>query len=162
MFIKKNAKEIAEMFEMIKEEEKNMAEHFQGYFIEDLGYTQFFDSQDRVEEFKKSENEFKKELASLRQMSQDVLKNNGQAGAASIEKDFDELRQKFIKVGDPSKAQENLKKYNQAYREFLEDDEGIMDFRVQPVKAKWFENVEKLPQAFVDNYEEAGMIDYED
>lgn len=162
MFIKKNAKEITEMFEMIKEEEKNMAEQFYGYYIEDLGFTQFFDGEESLSAFKKSEAEFKKELASLRQMSHDVLKNNGQEGAMNIEKDFDALRAKFIKVGDPAKAKDNLQNYNKAYVEFLEDEEGIMDFRVQPVKAKWFENAEKIPQAFVDNYEEAGMIDYED
>lgn len=162
MFIRKNAKEISEMFEMIKEEEKNMAEQFHGYFIEDLGYTQFFDGDKSLGKFKESETEFKKELTALRQMSNDVLKNNEQNGAASIESDFEALRRKFIKVGDAAKAQENLRSYNQAYKEFLEDEEGAMDFRIQQIKAKWFENAEGLSQAFVDNYEESGMIDYED
>lgn len=162
MFIKKNAKEIAEMFKMIQEEEKSMAEQFHGYFIEDFGYTQFFDRSDSLEFFKKNEAEFKKELISLRQMSQDILKNNSHQGNSNIEKDFEALKSKFIKIENPAKARENLDNYNKAYKDFLEDEEGIMDFRVQPVKAKWFENAEKIPQAFVDNYEEAGMIDYED
>lgn len=161
MFIRKNAKEISEMFDMIKEEEKAMAEQFFGYYIEDLGYTQFFDDQDGLSSFKDAEPDFKKELAALRQMSESILKGGNQSNMKNIESDFDALRAKFIKVADPSKAQGNLAKYNQSFKDFLEDEEGIMDFRVQQVKAKWFENTEKLPQAFVDHYEEAGMIDYE-
>lgn len=162
MFIRKNAKEISEMFEMIKEEEKNMAEQFFGYFIEDLGYTQFFDGTASLEGFKANEPEFKKELAALRQMSESILKNGENGSTGKIEKDFDALRKKYILAGDAAKARENLQHYNQAFRDFLEDKEGEMDFRVQQVKARWFENTEKLPQAFVDNYEEAGMISYEE
>lgn len=162
MFIKKNGKEISEMFEMIKEEEKNMAEGHQGYFIEDLGYTQFFDTEDSMKNFIKDEPIFKKELSDLRQMSDEILKTGDQSKAKNIEKDFDALRMKFINVKDQKLAQENLKSYNDAVKSFLDDEEGVMDFKVQQVKAKWFENSEKLPQSFVDNYEEANMINYED
>lgn len=161
MFIRKNAKEISEMFDMIKEEEKGLAESFYGYQIEALGYMQFFEGKKELEAFQKSEEKFVLELSALRTMGNGIAQNGDKEALKKVDADFALLRTKYIKPGDPQKAAENLKKYNDALNKFMNDEEGTMDFKVQPIKAKWFENTDSLPQAFVDHYDEAGLIDYE-
>lgn len=161
MFIRKNAKEISEMFEMVKEEEANIAEKHVGHFISSLGYTQFFATNEDRESFQKVEPEFIKALTSLKEMANGLLQKDPSM-SAQLDKDFNNLRTKYIQPGDAAKARKNLEAYQTAFKQFLEDAEGIMDFKVHPIKAKWFENTNSLPQAFIDHYEEAGLISYDE
>lgn len=159
MFIRKNAKEIAEMYEMIREEETRLIEKSGGYFISSLGYTQFFASSEDLGAFKKTEDEFVQEVIKLREIADDLLQKDT-AIKVRLDNDFRNLRGKYIQPGDPVKARENLEAYKTAFQKFLTDEEGVMDFHVYPIKARWFEDTNTLPQAFVDHYEEAGLIDY--
>ncbi len=161
MFIRKNAKEIAEMFEMIKEEEKTLTEKHHGYLIQGFGYTQFFENKEQLKSFQGKEEAFNKELVSLKEMGNGLAKDVNKATIKKIEDDFNALKAKYNKPGDAEKAKKNLDKYNAAFETFLNDEEGAMDFKVQPIKAIWFENTTSLPQAFIENYDEAGLINYD-
>ncbi len=162
MFIKKNAKEVSEMFEMIKEEELAIAEKNFGHQINALGYIQFFDGETTLKKFLENEEAFNKELDKLRGMSSKVMNHESKPEADIIRNDFENLKAKYIKTGDVEKAQFNMENFNKQFKAFLEDPEGMMDFRVQRIKAKWFENTSQLPSAFEDYYDEAGLIDYGD
>lgn len=160
MFLRKNQKEIAGAFAQIKQHELKLVSDHQGYFIQGLGITQFFSSPEEREEFIKNEEKFNKELGTIKQMAETLASSGGDI-MARINEDFERARNKFLKTADPEKAKENLNKYNQAFSEFLTSPEGTGEYNVHQVKAAWFEDTYDLPQAFIDHYEEAGMISYD-
>lgn len=158
MVIRTNHRAVASEFHSIKEKEHELVTKHHGYFVSGLGITQFFSSEVEREEFIKNERKFYEELGTINEMAQTLSAGNTDI-LAKLNDDFEAARNKFLKTADPEKAKENLGHYNKEFSEFLNEPKGVKDFKVTPIKAIWFENTFDLPQAFIEHYDEAGLID---